>query len=210
MEYNILDNVKRHEMFPNAMKRFFGEEWNQTEVDPHVCDRLQHAVNPIDVGCGFNPYKEFHDNLIGVDIVNKKADFNCDILNFSPGDRKFDVAICYGVLHFNSYHWIRERLEWVVKNTTDDGQIPDQITLHINSLRKDNDELSTKAAALETIISNKNAEILDLQVQLAQSSGQIDDLSDEVTELNIQLSIPIICISSTPKIQDAIIAGFII
>ena len=82
--------------------------------------------------------------------------------------------------------------------TTDDGQIPDQITLHINSLRKDNDELSTKAAALETIISNKNAEILDLQVQLAQSSSQIDDLSDEVTEFKIQLSIPIIS-RSPPK-----------
>ena len=81
--------------------------------------------------------------------------------------------------------------------TTEPGQIPDQITLHINSLRKDNDELSTKAAALETIISNKNAEILDLQVQLAQSSSQIDDLSDEVTEFKIQLSIPII--SSGPS-----------
>ena len=51
---------------------------------------------------------------------------------------------------------------------------------------------------METIISNKNAEILDLQVQLAQSSSQIDDLSDEVTEFKIQLSIPIIS-RSPPK-----------
>ena len=105
------------------LKEFFGKTWNQTEVDPHVVEIIKDAKSVIDVGCGFNPYKEYHDNLVGIDIVNKKADFNCDILNFSPGDRKFDVAICYGVLHFNSYHWIRERLEWVVKNTTDDGQI---------------------------------------------------------------------------------------
>ena len=105
------------------IKEFFGKTWNQTEVDPHVVEIIKDAKSVIDVGCGFNPYKEYHDNLFGIDIVNKKADFNCDILNFSPGDRKFDVAICYGVLHFNSYHWIRERLEWVVKNTTDDGQI---------------------------------------------------------------------------------------
>lgn len=105
------------------IKEFFGKTWNQTEVDPHVVEIIKDAKSVIDVGCGFNPYKEYHDNLVGIDIVNKKADFNCDILNFSPGDRKFDVAICYGVLHFNSYHWIRERLEWVVKNTTDDGQI---------------------------------------------------------------------------------------
>ena len=105
------------------IKEFFGKTWNQTEVDPHVVEIIKDAKSVIDVGCGFNPYKEYHDNLVGIDIVNKKADFNCDILNFSPGDRKFDVAICYGVLHFNSYHWIRERLEWVVKNITDDGQI---------------------------------------------------------------------------------------
>ena len=105
------------------IKEFFGKTWNQTEVDPHVVEIIKDAKSVIDVGCGFNPYKEYNDNLIGIDIVNKKADFNCDILNFSSGDRKFDVAICYGVLHFNSYHWIRERLEWVVNNTTDDGQI---------------------------------------------------------------------------------------
>ena len=52
------------------IKEFFGKAWNQTEVDPHVCDRLQHAVNPIDVGCGFNPYKQFNKNLIGLERVS--------------------------------------------------------------------------------------------------------------------------------------------
>ena len=116
----------------NEIKEFFGKAWNQTEVDPHVCDRLQHADNPIDVGCGFNPYKKFHDNLIGVDIVNEQADVNCDILDF-PSDTKFDLAICYGILHFNDYDWIRERLEWVVNNTSDNAEI----LIKVNPSRKE-------------------------------------------------------------------------
>ena len=114
------------------IKEFFGKAWNQTEVDPHVCDRLQHAVNPIDVGCGFNPHKQFNKNLIGIDIVNEQADVNCEILDF-PNDTKFDLAICYGILHFNDYDWIRERLEWVVNSTTDDAEI----LIKVNPSRKE-------------------------------------------------------------------------
>ena len=106
----------------DLLKEFFGKSWHQTEVDDHVVERLKGARNVIDVGCGFNPYKKFHDNLVGIDIVNEQADVNCEILDF-PNDTKFDLAICYGILHFNDYDWIRERLEWVVNNTTDDAQI---------------------------------------------------------------------------------------
>ena len=107
-----------------GLKEFFGKTWNQTEVDPHVIDILLTAKSVIDVGCVFNPYKKYHNNLIGVDIVNKKADVICDINYFDPPEnKKFDVAICYGILHFNSYDWIRERLKWVLDNTTDNAQI---------------------------------------------------------------------------------------
>jgi SAM-dependent methyltransferase len=111
---------------------FFGKTWTQTEVDPRVVRILGDAKHVIDVGCGFNPYKQFHENLIGVDIVNEKADVNCDILDF-PNDNKFDLAICFGILHFNSYEWIRERLEWVVDHTTPDAQI----LMKVNPSRKE-------------------------------------------------------------------------
>ena len=100
------------------IKQFFGKTWNQTEVDEHVVDRIINAKSVIDVGCGFNPYKKFNDNLIGVDFSNNGP---------------FDVAICYGILHFNSYDWIRERLEWVVENTTDDAEI----LIKVNPSRKE-------------------------------------------------------------------------
>ena len=46
---------------------------------------------------------------------------------------KYDVAICYGILHFNSYDWIRERLEWVVNNTKPKSEI----LIKVNPSRKE-------------------------------------------------------------------------
>ena len=115
------------------IKQFFGTTWNQTEVDDHVVDRIINAKSVIDVGCGFNPYKKFNHNLVGVDSINEEADENCDILDFDTMGCKYDVAICYGILHFNSYDWIRERLEWVVNNTKPKSEI----LIKVNPSRKE-------------------------------------------------------------------------
>ena len=53
------------------IKDFFGTTWNQTEVDDHVVDRIINAKSVIDVGCGFNPYKKFNHNLVGVELINE-------------------------------------------------------------------------------------------------------------------------------------------
>ena len=115
------------------IKDFFGTTWNQTEVDDHVVDRIINAKSVIDVGCGFNPYKKFNHNRVGVDLINEEADENCDILDFDTMGCKYDVAICYGILHFNSYDWIRERLEWVVNNTKPKSEI----LIKVNPSRKE-------------------------------------------------------------------------
>mgnify|MGYP003680430153 CR=1 FL=1 len=105
------------------IKEFFGKQWNTTEVDTHVSNIIKNSLNVIDIGCGFNPYKPFCKNLIGVDIINEKADWIGDILDYDAQGIKFDVAICYGILHFNNYEWVKNRLEWVVNNISDDGEI---------------------------------------------------------------------------------------
>jgi len=105
------------------IKEFFGKQWSTTEIDDHVVSVIENANNVIDLGCGFNPYKPFCENLIGVDIVNEKADWIGDILDYDTKGMKYDVAIAYGILHFNNYDWIRERLEWVVNNIKDGGEI---------------------------------------------------------------------------------------
>ena len=124
------------------MRKFFGEVWHQTETDPHVLEKLKSAKNPIDVGCGYNPYKQYNSNLIGVDIVNEKADWIGDIIDYPGWDRKFDLAICYGILHFHSYDWIRQRLEWVLNNTTPNAQI----LIKVNPTPKEDQEESLRSS----------------------------------------------------------------
>ena len=80
-------------------------------------------------------------------------------------------------------------------NTEGQIQNPDQlngVTLIVNSLNKEIDELKIKAGALETIINTKNSEILNLQIQLAQSDDQNAVLSNEIKDLKDLLSIPAI------------------
>ena len=115
------------------IKNFFGNKWTRTEIDDHVVDRIVDNKSVIDLGCGFNPYKKCNPNLVGIDIVNEGADVVCDILDYDTMGIKYDVVICYGVLHFNSYDWIRERLEWVVNNLTEDGEI----LIKVNPSRKE-------------------------------------------------------------------------
>ena len=78
-------------------------------------------------------------------------------------------------------------------NTEGQIQNPNElngVTLIVNSLNTEIDELKIKAAALERIINTKNSEILNLQILLAQSDDQNAVLSNEIKGLKDRLSIP--------------------
>ena len=132
------------------IKEFFGKTWNQTEVDEHVVDRIKYAKSVIDIGCGFNPYKKFNHNLTGVDLVNEEADEVCDILDFDSMGLKYDVAICYGILHFNSYDWIRERLEWAVNHIKEDGEI----LIKVNPSKKEDQAVELRSSDVKDQLSS--------------------------------------------------------
>ena len=102
---------------------FNGTQWMQTELDEDVVNAVKEAYSIIDVGCGYNQYKQFNPNkLIGIDIANPKADWNGDILEYKTYQR-FKLAVCYGCLHFYDYHWITERFEKVLALTLTSGII---------------------------------------------------------------------------------------
>jgi len=80
--------------------------------------------NPIlvlDLGCGDNQYKNFINNLIGIDIVNEAADIKGDITNIPFDDNSADVVLCFGSINFGDEHLIRNQLLEVRRVLKDGG-----------------------------------------------------------------------------------------
>jgi len=64
---------------------------------------LINSLNPalvLDLGCGWNQYKEKITNLIGIDLVDHGADIVGDISNLEFDDNSADVCLCLGSINF--------------------------------------------------------------------------------------------------------------
>ena len=55
----------------------------------------------LDVGCGYNEFKDKIDNLIGIDPYNDRADLEVSTLEYRT-DQKFDVILCLGSVNFGN------------------------------------------------------------------------------------------------------------
>lgn len=96
--------------------RFFGEIWKpSTEKYSYTGWQLVEEVNKLkpravlDVGCGYNQFKDRIPNLVGIDPYNNCADYQVDILEFAAVAGSFDAIIALGSINFNSKDEIEER-----------------------------------------------------------------------------------------------------
>ena len=111
------------------LKRFFGSIWKpRTEefgfTGWGIVDEVN-SHNPrsvLDVGCGFNQFKEKIPNLIGIDPFNPNADYMLDILDSDTDDR-YDAILVFGSINFNDYADIDARIFQVVKLLAQGGRI---------------------------------------------------------------------------------------
>lgn len=112
------------------MKKFFGEIWQPTTdqyqysgwgIVDHINKQNPEAV--LDVGCGFNQFKERIHNLTGIDPFNNCADYMVDVLNFNIENESFDHIICFGSLNFNSLEEIELRFKRIVELLKPQGKI---------------------------------------------------------------------------------------
>lgn len=77
------------------------EHFGQTGMS--LIDKVN-ALNPesvLDVGCGYNLFKDKIQNLWGIDPYNTNADENVGIMEFQP-EKEFDVVLALGSINFGS------------------------------------------------------------------------------------------------------------
>jgi hypothetical protein len=111
------------------LRRFFGEMWRpRTETMSYtgwqlVEEILKHKPEAVlDVGCGYNQFKERVPNLTGIDPFNDNADYMVDILDF-VSSKKYDAIMVLGSINFNSYDEVDSRISKVVNLLNDSGRI---------------------------------------------------------------------------------------
>jgi hypothetical protein len=100
---------------------FFGEVWRpRTDAYQWTGWRIAEEINKtdprnvLDVGCGYNPFKQRIPNLIGIDPYNNCADYMVDILDYRVEPGSHDHVIALGSINFNSREDIEARFSHVV------------------------------------------------------------------------------------------------
>ena len=96
--------------------RFFAEMWRpRTHEYDHSGWALVEEINKLnpqsvlDVGCGYHPFKDRIQNLVGIDPYNDAADYEVDILDYKVRTESHDVIIALGSINFISRDEIEQR-----------------------------------------------------------------------------------------------------
>jgi hypothetical protein len=99
------------------------EEWKYSGLE--LINKIEPHEYVIDVGCGYNMFKDKIPNLLGIDSVNDEANIKISIEEFSRlyrGD-KFDVALCLGSINFGDKLVITKQISKIVSILKDTSRI---------------------------------------------------------------------------------------
>jgi len=121
----IVENLDRQ-----YMSRFFGQIWKpNTDCYSYsgwnLIDTINNdaPANVLDVGCGFNQFKNRINNLVGVDPYNNCADYMVDILEYVPDVSGYDAILALGSINFNSELDVTTRFKKVVGMLNSKGKL---------------------------------------------------------------------------------------
>jgi len=76
----------------------------------------------LDIGCGYNEFKNKIHNLIGIDPYNNCADIKVPLLKYTT-DEKYDAIIAFGSINFGSTDKVFSELEKAVSLTAKGGKL---------------------------------------------------------------------------------------
>lgn len=119
----LLDNIMN-----KKLAKYFGGVWKEDMSFTHSGESLVETVNNLDptqvldVGCGYNFFKNKIHNLVGIDPYNDCADIKVSIENFKTADR-YDVILALGSINFGSRLSINNQLYKIDQLLASKGRI---------------------------------------------------------------------------------------
>jgi hypothetical protein len=119
----LLDNIMN-----KKLAKYFGGVWKEDMSFTHSGESLIKTVNDLqpskvlDVGCGYNFFKNKIHNLIGIDPYNSNADIMIRIEDYNSNE-KYDVILALGSINFGSKLNINNQLYKLDKLLAPGGRI---------------------------------------------------------------------------------------
>jgi cyclopropane fatty-acyl-phospholipid synthase-like methyltransferase len=106
------------------------EVWN-TDLDCYPLSGLSIIpdivkLNPnriLDVGCGYNEFKKYFENLEGIDLTNSSADWVGDMLEYPADDNTYDVILALGSVNFIDKETVYKQMSWIADKLKAGGTI---------------------------------------------------------------------------------------
>jgi SAM-dependent methyltransferase len=131
LDFDYTGTVKTvvDELDRQYLRRFFGEIWKPRTGDYQwtgwqLVDEIKkhNPASVLDVGCGYNQFKERLPNLIGIDPYNDCADYMVDILDYRVPGEQHNAIMALGSINFNSREDIEERFAHCVSMLAPGGR----------------------------------------------------------------------------------------
>jgi SAM-dependent methyltransferase len=73
-------------------------------------------LNPktlLDLGCGYNEFKRYFPQLVGIDFANSCADVVDDFLNYDCPDNSQDVILALGSINFVDLETVTKQVDYI-------------------------------------------------------------------------------------------------
>lgn len=112
----------------SKLLNYFADSW-QPNYDKFkysgwaLLDVIPKDAKILDVGCGYNLFKEHFPNLYGIDPANKCADEIISIEEFNSAGQQWDYILCLGSLNFGDYDTVKSQVEKTVSCCATNGKI---------------------------------------------------------------------------------------
>jgi SAM-dependent methyltransferase len=119
---------KPRKLDQGLLNRYFEKNWTPSYRRGHegahlrVAQQIKDTEWLLDVGCGYNPFKQMVKNVVGIDPAFDTADIKTTIEEYKP-DRLFDAAACFGSINFGNKEDIKRQIAAVVACLTPTGRI---------------------------------------------------------------------------------------